>query len=204
MSLFRSRRRLGRTTLYHMETAAIQRESRFLVAVLLTHRGTDDQYGEVERDALLRVTDEDFLRHVGSFRGGCGSRTPAVYCGRSRHFRTEGKLLMRNSISTVRSGPEDWSVSSPLAKCKQVSMRRMKALTVCQPYASLIARGKKRVENRTWSTSYRGHLYIHAGKSRKWLSSEMDAPRRELRHPARADPLRRHRGDRRACRLRPY
>lgn len=52
----------------------------------------------------------------------------------------------------------------------------MKALTVCQPYASLIARGKKRVENRTWSTSYRGHLYIHAGKSRKWLSSEMDAP----------------------------
>lgn len=45
----------------------------------------------------------------------------------------------------------------------------MKALTICQPYAELIARGDKRVENRTWSTPYRGSLYIHAGKSRNWL-----------------------------------
>lgn len=45
----------------------------------------------------------------------------------------------------------------------------MKALTICQPYADLIARGEKRVENRTWSTSYRGTLYIHAGKSLQWL-----------------------------------
>lgn len=44
-----------------------------------------------------------------------------------------------------------------------------KALTICQPYAHLIARGDKRVENREWPTNYRGMLYIHAGKSRKWL-----------------------------------
>lgn len=52
----------------------------------------------------------------------------------------------------------------------------MKALTICQPYASLIVRGDKRVENRTWPTSYRGRLYIHAGKSREWLTSEDDHP----------------------------
>jgi hypothetical protein len=46
----------------------------------------------------------------------------------------------------------------------------MKALTICQPYSELIARGDKRVENRTWSTPYRGLLYIHAGKSKQWLS----------------------------------
>ena len=46
----------------------------------------------------------------------------------------------------------------------------MKALTICQPYASLIVRGQKRIENRTWPTMYRGLLYIHAGKSRQWLS----------------------------------
>jgi hypothetical protein len=46
----------------------------------------------------------------------------------------------------------------------------MKALTICEPYATLIARGAKRVENRTWSTPYRGPLYIHAGKNRNWLS----------------------------------
>jgi hypothetical protein len=45
----------------------------------------------------------------------------------------------------------------------------MKALTVCQPYAELIARGEKVIENRTWPTSYRGPLLIHAGQSRAWL-----------------------------------
>jgi hypothetical protein len=45
----------------------------------------------------------------------------------------------------------------------------MKALTICQPYAELIARGDKRVENREWPTNYRGPLMIHAGKSRDWL-----------------------------------
>jgi activating signal cointegrator 1 len=46
----------------------------------------------------------------------------------------------------------------------------VKAITICQPFAHLILRGKKRVENRTWFTGYRGPLYIHAGKSRDWLS----------------------------------
>lgn len=48
----------------------------------------------------------------------------------------------------------------------------MKALTICQPYAELIVRGTKRVENRTWPTSYRGPLLIHAGKSREWLTDD--------------------------------
>lgn len=52
----------------------------------------------------------------------------------------------------------------------------MKALTVCQPYAELIARGEKPIENRTWPTSYRGPIAIHAGKSRTWLC-EGDAAR---------------------------
>ncbi len=48
----------------------------------------------------------------------------------------------------------------------------MKALTICQPYAELIARGEKLIENRTWATSYRGPLAIHAGKSRAWMDLE--------------------------------
>jgi activating signal cointegrator 1 len=52
----------------------------------------------------------------------------------------------------------------------------MKAITICEPYASLICLPDdddraKRVENRTWPTNYRGPLLIHAGKSRKWLAS---------------------------------
>jgi hypothetical protein len=40
----------------------------------------------------------------------------------------------------------------------------MKAITVRQPWAELIASGAKRVENRTWRTRYRGPLLIHAAK----------------------------------------
>lgn len=44
------------------------------------------------------------------------------------------------------------------------------ALTICQPYAHLISVGEKPIENRVWSTAYRGPLIIHAGKSRAWMA----------------------------------
>jgi hypothetical protein len=47
----------------------------------------------------------------------------------------------------------------------------MKALTICQPYAHLIAIGEKPIENRSWETPYRGTLAIHAGRSRDWMTA---------------------------------
>ena len=41
----------------------------------------------------------------------------------------------------------------------------MKAITIKQPFASLIAAGLKEYEFRTWKTAYRGEILIHAGKS---------------------------------------
>lgn len=41
----------------------------------------------------------------------------------------------------------------------------MKAITIKQPFASLIAAGLKEYEFRTWKTNYRGEIFIHAGKS---------------------------------------
>lgn len=40
----------------------------------------------------------------------------------------------------------------------------MKALSIRQPWAWLIAHGYKPVENRTWNTKFRGEFLIHAGK----------------------------------------
>jgi hypothetical protein len=40
----------------------------------------------------------------------------------------------------------------------------VKALTLWQPYATLIALGHKRVETRSWSTEYRGPIAIHAAQ----------------------------------------
>jgi hypothetical protein len=41
----------------------------------------------------------------------------------------------------------------------------MRAITINEPWATLIVHGIKRVENRSWSTNYRGSLLIHAGKA---------------------------------------
>jgi hypothetical protein len=40
----------------------------------------------------------------------------------------------------------------------------MKALSIKQPWASLIAKGIKDVENRTWRTNFRGRIFIHASQ----------------------------------------
>lgn len=40
----------------------------------------------------------------------------------------------------------------------------MKALTLTQPWATLVAIGAKRIETRSWDTKYRGPLAIHAAK----------------------------------------
>jgi len=41
----------------------------------------------------------------------------------------------------------------------------MHALTLRQPWGSLVALEAKRIETRSWRTSYRGWLAIHAGKT---------------------------------------
>lgn len=51
----------------------------------------------------------------------------------------------------------------------------MKAITIHQPWASLIAVGAKRYETRSWQTNYRGPIAIHAGKKHAFYSfEEMD------------------------------
>jgi len=40
----------------------------------------------------------------------------------------------------------------------------MKTISLLQPWASLVAIGAKKIETRSWHTSYRGPLAIHASK----------------------------------------
>src|SRR5690625_200028 len=51
-------------------------------------------------------------------------------------------------------------------KCNMQSKhKKMKALSIRQPWAWLIVNGYKDIENRTWKTDYRGKLLIHASKT---------------------------------------
>jgi hypothetical protein len=42
----------------------------------------------------------------------------------------------------------------------------MKALSLLQPWATLVVLGYKRIETRSWATDYRGPLLIHASRSK--------------------------------------
>ena len=58
----------------------------------------------------------------------------------------------------------------------------MKALTLWQPYASLIAEGHKLYETRSWTTSYRGVMLIHS--ARKWDNGvRMETDQLARKHP---------------------
>ena len=46
----------------------------------------------------------------------------------------------------------------------------MKAISIWQPYATAIAVGTKKIETRSWKTSYTGPIAIHAAK--KWTDVE--------------------------------
>ena len=55
----------------------------------------------------------------------------------------------------------------------------MKALSIRQPWASMIVYGFKPVENRSWRSHYRGPLLIHAGKKydhegENWIINNLD------------------------------
>ncbi len=42
----------------------------------------------------------------------------------------------------------------------------MKVLSLIEPFATLIKDNKKTIETRSWKTSYRGELYIHASNTK--------------------------------------
>lgn len=44
----------------------------------------------------------------------------------------------------------------------------MRVLSVRQPWAALIVAGWKDIENRTWQTSYRGRIAVHASGKFDW------------------------------------
>lgn len=52
----------------------------------------------------------------------------------------------------------------------------MKALTLWQPWASLMAYGEKKAETRCWTTKYRGPIAIHSAQAiPKWLGDSRNS-----------------------------
>jgi hypothetical protein len=47
-----------------------------------------------------------------------------------------------------------------------------RVLSIRQPWAWAICTGRKKVENRTWNTPYRGTVYIHASSRTDWNQAD--------------------------------
>ncbi len=79
-----------------------------------------------------------------------------------------GRILYLGERDRIR--PEMWGVPGEesgapgTAGCGRGGDGLMKAITLWQPWASLMATGAKRFETRSWSTSFRGLVAIHAAK----------------------------------------
>lgn len=69
----------------------------------------------------------------------------------------------------------------------------MKVLSIRQPWAFLIVQSIKPVENRTWATSYRGPVLIHAGKTPARRDPLVDFVHKEIRADG-IDPTKLDRG----------
>lgn len=44
-------------------------------------------------------------------------------------------------------------------------LKEIKVLSIKEPHASLLLTPYKKIETRSWATSYRGEIYLHASKS---------------------------------------
>lgn len=64
-----------------------------------------------------------------------------------------------------RTDPGGPAATSEAVSLDRLIAARTPALSVRQPWAWALIHGGKDVENRTWSTPYRGPLLIHAGKT---------------------------------------
>jgi ASCH domain len=69
-------------------------------------------------------------------------------------------------MSPQRAHARQSALRNPLPRWEAITV----ALSVRQPWAWLIVHGYKDVENRSWATSFRGPVLIHAEK--RWTADE--------------------------------
>lgn len=105
--------------------------------------------------------------------------TPAtIGSGVGAALETTG--LRRTAVAPERYGPGRDEVVYTREQLADVPVR---ALSIGRPWAGLVARGAKDVENRSWRTTFRGLLVVHAPKSQDkevaafCTSRSLEAPR---------------------------
>lgn len=123
---------------------------------------------------------------------GCPVPVPPKMLMCTQHWYMVPKDLQAAVWHAYRPGQEvtkdptreylDAATAAIAAVAAAEARRGVPALTVSEPYASLIIFAGKDVENRTWPTGYRGPLVIHAGKTSRYLPKKWEADWAEYRN----------------------
>lgn len=106
----------------------------------------------------------NFSRGTLKIKALLKARPIILLCGCADYARCH-----RKHIADVLNSA-GWDVQE-LAWPETAEGGQVKAISLWQPWASLIAMGAKKVETRGWATSYRGPMVIHAAKTPRELNS---------------------------------
>lgn len=142
---------------------------------------TDDVWRETALRAIAqlagtgRVFQATDLLALGVTEPAHANHWGALFRSASQHGLIEHVGYAPSARGTVQgSVTKTWrGADAPLHPTAD-RLTDLRALSVHRPFANLLAAGIKPVENRTWSTRYRGLLVIHA--SQKTYRFEEDNP----------------------------
>ena len=123
---------------------------------------------EQSKDKHKRLKSSTFW-HLFDIR----SRRPLAIARISQLMEAQGlKVSVKSGLALGVEGLDDWvdlnlklaspEILPPAVPSLPVEAGRMKALSIRQPYAGLIMAGIKNIENRSWTTKFRGTLAICA------------------------------------------
>lgn len=100
--------------------------------------------------------DERLFVAMPSRRNGNGG-----YWDIAHPISPEARMLVENAVLTEY---HKFLAAQPQLVSKTDAIQELKAITIYQPWATLLALELKRYETRSWKTSYRGPIAIHAGR----------------------------------------
>ncbi|RJQ74212.1 ASCH domain-containing protein [Pseudonocardiaceae bacterium YIM PH 21723] len=130
----------------------------------LTHAGED---GATEADLMNLSGHEDrrtLQRYLKPSKEGTHRRLDAIDAQRGNRTPTANELAARMTKGAGRAADRRTAEHAGRALAGQ-----QRALSIRRPWANLIMAGHKKIENRSWATTHRGELLVHAGQA--WESA---------------------------------
>lgn len=135
-------------------------------------------HNQPNADGLDEIVDRVEVSAVESEAGDRVLEATGTDSGEPRTAVSKSELKNETSFASEEEKPATKlaaakSTTSQSPSAMMLIGKTMQAVTLHQPWASLIANGSKQYETRNWKTDYRGLIAIHAGKKQDTSNSQL-------------------------------